>query len=80
MYILTGYGQACLRSEPPRVGPEDPTGYLEELEGRLGKLDDVIATYLGEALSSFKYRNLVASMVMRVFGTFFSSFPLPSLS
>lgn len=53
-YNITEFGIQILSSEKPI--PHDPDGYLEYLKNEVPETDEVISTYISEAISAYSHR------------------------
>ena len=53
-YNITEFGLQILSSEKPI--PHDPDGYLEYLKNEVPEIDEVISTYISEAMSAYSHR------------------------
>lgn len=62
-FTLTPYGNEIL-SKPQISNPHDSSTYLDDARHRLGPADEVIFTYLGEAIKNFNDRSYLSATVM----------------
>jgi len=58
---ITEYGKKVFVSE--NWLPYDPEGYLEALKQKVSEIDDVTFSYIGESVSAFNRRHLLAATI-----------------
>jgi hypothetical protein len=63
-FLVTSYGRKVLDPSQNPVTPHDAESYIGEVRRRIPNADDIIITYLVEAVHSFQGRRYLATTVM----------------